>query len=405
MASAIGQCFGSCAGTCAAAGCAQLCTAGTVGSAVAARRLLLVIQAFAIILAIIFFEVGQWSFLPCDWSWLSHLGLCECGDDNTCWSKQMVFRIGLSTMLMFAICLVMSASGCGADVERRNFVGKFLSVPVMALLFMLLPNKFFDVFGDVCSVASILFLAAQAVLLIDFGYTWNEVWHANAVDAARQLGGNGRKWYVAIIAASLILILGALVETILVLIHYNNSEAWGVAFVSFVVAILLLVLSITEWCEHGTLLTSAVVMAYATWLASRTVSAVPVIDNDTSEPISPPWVGLLVGLLTLLSFMDKADPDIIHQSGGNSAQAARLAEEAEEGRAAGAEDTTTPPPVAGFANHSGVHLTAAAYWVSLFTARTSWVSFGSCAAALIATHLLYGWSLVAPKVMTGRDFS
>merc|ERR1719486_583210 len=44
----------------------------------------------------------------------------------------------------------------------------------------------------------------------------------------------------------------------------------------------LLFVSITEWCEHGSLLCSAVVISYAVWLVAEAGSALPP-DPDVQE--------------------------------------------------------------------------------------------------------------------------
>ena len=44
---------------------------------------------------------------------------------------------------------------------------------------------------------------------------------------------------------------------------------------SQIISFLNLGVSITDWCEHGALLTSAVIMVYATWLTYEAFSLYP----------------------------------------------------------------------------------------------------------------------------------
>merc|ERR1712113_279317 len=68
------------------------------------------------------------------------------------------------------------------------------------------------------------------------------------------------------------------------------SVRWLV-IVALLLSIALLVLSITDWCEHGNLLTSCCVMAFSMWLCYQAVD-LPELK----------WVGIAICALSLTAF-------------------------------------------------------------------------------------------------------
>lgn len=51
----------------------------------------------------------------------------------------------------------------------------------------------------------------------------------------------------------------------------HSSQGLFIDYIDFR-SLILLVVSITDWCEHGALLTSAVVMAYTIWLICESLA-------------------------------------------------------------------------------------------------------------------------------------
>lgn len=428
--SAATTCLGSACGACLAAGCGRLAASGSVSSAKAAQCVLLWLQVFTAAVAwIASSTAGKW--LP--WSCgklgaigLDDLGVCECqggGDELTCWSDQLVYRAEAAGVVVFCALCLMAVSGCAEGAAKSYAVAKFMVVLLLGVVSLFLPNSIFNAFGTLATSASAIYLVVQAVLLIDFGYSWNELWYSNALEAQRRnINRRGYKaWTGGLMAASAVLFIASVALSICLFLASSDAAARGVNLAAMITALLLLVVSILDWCEHGALLTSAVVMAYAVLLVSEALAVLP----EGRSVRSPTWVGMAVCCVSLLSLARGSGSSASSAAPRPSEQqhpAGAALVEVESGGGAGGEgrsgadgtsgaDATAAAPEGeqggvgrSFATHCGVHGAAALYVAASLAPRAGTFTFAAHVAAVFASLLLYGWSLVAPKILTGRNF-
>eukprot|EP00746_Dinoflagellata_sp_MGD_P151057 gnl/MRDRNA2_/MRDRNA2_82755_c0_seq1.p1 gnl/MRDRNA2_/MRDRNA2_82755_c0~~gnl/MRDRNA2_/MRDRNA2_82755_c0_seq1.p1 ORF type:complete len:420 (+),score=59.50 gnl/MRDRNA2_/MRDRNA2_82755_c0_seq1:52-1311(+) len=399
----IAACLGTCLGSCAAGLCARLLNSGQVSTAEIARQVLFWLQASAAMIDIWFSRAhAEWwfSFLPCRWA--SGFGICTCGQDDLCWSHQSVFRFGFAQMVLFSIMLVFSACGCGASAERGKFVGKFLMVPLLAAALIPTPNELCSKISEIVKFLSAIFVVAQTTVLIDIAYTWNETWHKNALDSQRsKMHATGKEWYVAIVIAAVALIIVAVAEVLYCLTLYETLLARLLMMSTLLCSFALLVLSITEWCEHGSLLTSAMMMSYFVWLATRASASAPddsILKQSTSDSTTP-WFGIALGLFCLAVSTQKTHPDVFHVASQDV-----VPESYRRMEATSVPESASPQPSPGFTGHCLLNLSAAAHWITLLTSQPDWICFSIWAAALAVSILLYFWTLVAPKIFPDREF-
>merc|ERR1712008_664092 len=106
------------------------------------------------------------------------------------------------------------------------------------------------------------------LLLIDFGYTWNTTWFTNVVAAQRENAGGNMQcaWQTGILGSAALLLIAAVVGAFWLWKTWTTGDAESIIIGSMMLSLLNLVLSITDWCVHGALLTSTLIMAYGTWL-------------------------------------------------------------------------------------------------------------------------------------------
>eukprot|EP00928_Gymnodinium_smaydae_P040700 TRINITY_DN27578_c0_g1_i1.p1 TRINITY_DN27578_c0_g1~~TRINITY_DN27578_c0_g1_i1.p1 ORF type:complete len:481 (+),score=84.91 TRINITY_DN27578_c0_g1_i1:134-1444(+) len=427
--SALGTCLGGCCGSFMAAGCWKLAGAGQVDSERAARCVLVWLQAFTLALAaLLSSSAGDWLPWSCDklsFVDLGNFGICECRgstDESSCWRDQVVYRMEAAGTAVFAALLIMAVSGCAAAASRTRAVGKFLAVAVIGTLLLFFPNGAITAYGEVATVSAAVFLVAQSVLLIDFAYTWNETWFTNSVNAhRREIGNRGQRlWLGAIVVSSALLFIGAVAGSISLYVNYADVGGRCINVVAMVLCLACLVVSITDWCEHGALLTSMVVMAYTAYLVCEMLSVLP----SGNGPQIPVWVRLSICAVSLASATACSGA----ASEASASPAARTSSReqplcsgaaAEAGAAGTASTAAAPAPsttapaegsdatvdVKAFALQCAVHVAATLYVTSSLAPRPGGVTFACHGAAVIVSVLLYGWSLVAPKVLTGRDFS
>lgn len=184
---------------------------------------------------------------------------------------------------------------------------------------------------------------------------------------------------IVLVSLSVLMLAGALAGAIALWVNFSNT--WVVT-VAFVASLLLLGVSITDWCEHGNLFASSLVMIYSIWLSYEML----VTSSDSVEkPAFFKWMGLVIALLILAAsvFGSALGLGIRDQALIGSSQ--------EDG-----PDSTI------FAVQSVLHALATLYVATTLAPVQSDAGFVSRVIALAASLLLYLWILVAPKLLPGR---
>jgi len=366
--------------------------------------LLLWLQVVAALIGVFMsLDPASWLDGPC--GYIQSVGICQCsGDsnDNDCYGNQLIYRAEMSVFVIFIMLLILCLAGAGKQAGRDCPIGKFLVLFLLILVSLFLPNSMFSVFGSFAGVASAIYLMAQTILLMDFGYSWNSAWDANAHTCERELNLAGKKrWRVATLVASGCLFLLSIVELALLMTNFDSGSAQFIVVSAFILAIVLLAVSITEWCEHGALLTSCVVLAYIMWLSYEALSKLPLAKGGI-ENVLPTWVGLLVCAMSLMAFTICTSSFNVSSSPDQQA----LAEQGVgiSAAPAAADDDSAALDVSDFAVQCAVQACAAIYIASSLAPSREERTFVARTVAVFLSLALYGWTLVAPKVLSNRDF-
>eukprot|EP00418_Pyrodinium_bahamense_P086197 CAMPEP_0179052098 /NCGR_PEP_ID=MMETSP0796-20121207/21583_1 /TAXON_ID=73915 /ORGANISM="Pyrodinium bahamense, Strain pbaha01" /LENGTH=435 /DNA_ID=CAMNT_0020748655 /DNA_START=43 /DNA_END=1350 /DNA_ORIENTATION=+ len=426
--SAAATCLGGCTGSCLAVMCGTLAGSGSVGSERAARCLLVWLQSFAALVALFAAATPSrwlpWTCSKLDTFGAGDLGICGCGGGparERCWSDQLAYRAEAAAFVLFLALLVMTVSGCAQGASRTHAVAKFMAIPLLGIALLFVPNSALSTFGSIATSASAIFLAAQALLLIDFAYTWNETWHGYALTAQRrQVGTSGRRaqrvWYGCILAASALLFVTSIAFAIYLYSAFPGATGRAINIAAVVLCLVLLFVSITDWCEHGALLTSCVVLLYTVWLICEALASQP--GAHGSRP--PTWLGLCLCAGSLaasawgsgLAGAPSARAPVTSTAAATSAEAGSVDPEAASARAAfaaeaedgGAGSRLNSADVKDFALQCAVHALASLYVASALAPEAGQCPFVLRVLAIFASLALYGWSLAAPKILTSRTF-
>ncbi|KAF4658053.1 Serine incorporator 3 [Perkinsus olseni] len=273
--------MGCCAITGIAAACC--CCVGTTGnteSIKVVKGLAFLLQALAVLLMLVFRTTDPASWLNgvpgiknCGNPGASGLTVAELEDIEQCYRDQLGYRFGTGAVIVFLIQCIFSLLGStvGMAVTGSWWILKFLLVPGLGFLLILVPNSFFNTLIDVYTGILFIFIVLQLVVLLDFGYSWNDLWVSNAIEDQRGDMLNekaGKKWYIALTSISVIMYLWFIAAFIwMFTLTGGSSTLNAVLSVTFVITILLVIFSWTEWAKAGALLPSAVVALYVTWLA------------------------------------------------------------------------------------------------------------------------------------------
>lgn len=407
---------GACLGSCCAAGCCKLAFAGSVDSSKGARCLLLWLQICAAATSL-GFVLGSptWLDKPCAElnDWVGTLGVCECytaAAGNTgvrgCLSDQMVFRSGASVMLIYLFMLLLCISGCARGAAKYLPVLKFMAYFLMVVAFWFVPNSIFSGFGYAATLLAAGFAVAQAILLIDFAMTWNDMWFR--MESAWRPGGVSM-WKWGLLVLSLVFFIVSIVLFVHLLTSFPEGQWRAVPITAFVVSVLLLGLSITEWCEVGTLIGSSGITLFCQWLSWQVLAGV----NKQMVDV-PVWLNLAIGAFSLFALATfgggwhkDATPSAVAielaAPGRRSGDSSTSRDEESGSGGSGASDGTEVDTW-DFSFQCLVHCFAAAFITAVLAPLTGTGPTIARTVALALSLFVYLWVLVAPKVLTGRSF-
>jgi len=340
-------------------------------------------------------------------------GICECStvlERDVCWSTQLMYRFEAAAFAIFQCMIVLSISGCASQAAHSLPLAKFALLLLLGIILAFVPNSFFDGFGAFAGVVSSAFLVALTVRLIDLAYSWNVLWFAYSREAAMRnpAGKEERLWLIAILVVSTGLLLVAFGTALYLWFAVPGTHARAITLGALLVSLALLLVSITDWCEHGALLTSAAITAYAMWLSYETIDHLPQ-TADTQRSVVPWWMGLGVTGVILASFTCSVSKSRSKERDSSSGVEMAIVREtaSDDGQTSSARELVHEEETVDAWDFGGscvVHALASLYVTSLLSPAIGWTLFVARLMALIASLVLYGWSLVAPKVLTNRDF-
>lgn len=371
-------------------------------------------------------------------------------DSDKCVGYGAVYRISWALFLFFfGHALLLLAKSCYRIDEATWWLKMplFLALLVIAYFF---PDDFYSGYLYVARVIAGIFLVLQIVLLIHCAYSLNEDWTSEEKD-----------WKCAVLSLASLLYALSLAACILCFIYFAGSgcptERFFVSF-TLVLTFISTGLSISNYVEKGGILPASFITAYAWWLCYSALSSDPsscntANDNSTAQLI----VGLALGALSItysaysVAMQEVKDED--HHVAASSGGSVPQAEEGDKAKEKDVEAQIPEPPSAGSAGRNRddsneaelddeqkviyaksrqrFHLCVAAASMYMAMLLTNWGSNQEAAATsnnasqsnvsdaydlsnqsmwikIVSqwiTILLFVWSLIAPKILTNRDFS
>jgi len=226
------------------------------------------------------------------------------GDDDEwrakCSGNAGAYRAMGSCTLFFLLAAVVARWRPSAN--REAWVAKYVLFLFMVAATVFVPNQplFLTVYLHLSRIGGVMFILMQQVILIDVAYTWNDSWVTKADDAEMEERGSGRKWLAGILASCGVLLFGSIAIMILLIINFSGCST-NEAFI-YVTLVMSVIITVAQLCsDEGSLLSSSIIVAYATYLVVTAVSKNP---NAECNPRlgSNDIVGIVVGTgLTVLS--------------------------------------------------------------------------------------------------------
>ncbi|KJE94498.1 hypothetical protein CAOG_05132 [Capsaspora owczarzaki ATCC 30864] len=367
-----------------------------------------------------------------------------CNDnDPSCYGTVAVYRVCLGLVLFHTfMALIMygvsSSSDPRASIQNSWWPLKLALWLGSIIGCFFIPGSNIEQFQYPSMAGAIVFILIQLVLLVDFAHSLNDKLVAKFQDT------QARIWFVLLIGLTFLFNGTAFALTVIMWTYFlpgDSSCRINTFFVTFnfLVCIVLTLVSISgKVQEHNPksgLLQSSVVTLYSTYLVWSAVSSEPESDypcNSLTSTDSTQNVAVVIGfILTFISVAYAA----VHtgSSSGSSSEmthvpsssnSAIIAEQGDKsGRAAQGDDGADDDDESGGVNYSyfAFHLCfalAAMYMAEVLTGWNDissgnngfvisqstaavWAKMGSSWGVLV----LYFWTLIAPMVLSNRDFS
>uniref|UniRef100_A0A8C8RHX8 Serine incorporator 1 n=1 Tax=Pelusios castaneus TaxID=367368 RepID=A0A8C8RHX8_9SAUR len=361
---------------------------------------------------------------------------------RVCFGMAMFFL--LFSLLMIK---VKSSSDPRATVHNGFWFFKFaIAVAINVGAFFIPEGPFTTVWFYVGMAGAFCFILIQLVLLIDFAHSWNESW------VEKMEEGNSRCWYAALLSATALNYLLCLVAVVLFYVYYTRPEGCteNKAFISVNMllcigaSVMSILPKIQESQPRSGLLQSSVITIYTMYLTWSAMTNEPekkcnpsllrIIGYNTTmtpsqDQVVQWWdaqgiVGLILFLLCVLYSSIRTS---------NNSQVNKLTLTSDEStliedgipRSDGSLDDGDDVHRAIDNERDGVTYSYSFFHFMLFLASlyimmtlTNWYSPDSSYETMISKWpsvwvkissswigiVLYVWTLVAPLVLTNRDF-
>jgi len=195
-----------------------------------------------------------------------------------CSGHSGTYRAASSALLFFV--LAATAAYFKPTANREAWFLKIIVFLILNVVSMFIPNE--PLFGlimvNIFRVGAVFFIFLQQIIFVDLAHNLNESWVAKADKAELEEGeGAGKKWLYSLLGLCAILFTGSIV-VIGFLFKYFGGCGINIAFITLPLVIGLISTALQLMGEEASLLTSACVFSYATYLCYVSVSQNPNSD-------------------------------------------------------------------------------------------------------------------------------
>uniref|UniRef100_A0AAR2LM68 Serine incorporator 2 n=1 Tax=Pygocentrus nattereri TaxID=42514 RepID=A0AAR2LM68_PYGNA len=371
-------------------------------------------------------------------------GFCQGG--STIPVYRMCFAMACFFFLFSAIMIRVRTSKDPRAVFQNGFwFFKFLIlVGITVGAFFIPDGTFHNVWFYFGIVGSFMFILIQLILLIDFAHSWNEVWVRNAEE------GNSKCWYFGLLFFTILHYALAFAAVVLFYLYYTKPDACAEhkVFISLnlifcvIISVVSILPKIQDASPQSGLLQSSLITLYTmyvTWSAMTNnpnrecnPSLLSLVSNisSSSQPTPTTTPGTVQwwdaqGIVGLVIFLFCTLYASIRSS--SNAQVNRLMQ-TEEGKGSQVESKMEEDGLRRVVDNEedGVTYSYSFFHFHLFLASlyimmtlTNWYKPDTTTQAMASTMpavwvkicsswlglALYLWTLIAPVLLSNRDFS
>lgn len=180
-----------------------------------------------------------------------------------CAGNSGVYRATSSAFLFFIVAA--AAAYCKPTANREAWPAKYILFVFLTLGTCFVPNEplFADVFLHIGRIGGVIFILVQQVIILDLAFNWNDSWVEKSNSAETE--EMQQRWLGAILASCAILFVGSLVAIALMFVYFGGCLINQV-FISLTLIFGIVLTGVQLSGEEGSLLSSACIMAYGTYL-------------------------------------------------------------------------------------------------------------------------------------------
>lgn len=231
---------------------------------------------------------------------------CPSQNDNSdfydsCKANSAVLRISCALTILFGLQII------GTKLYTPFYdilwvIKWFILIGLIVAFFFGVNGDHFDTGGYAwfARITGFFFLILQQIILLDLAYTWNERW----VGYADGDGERGRYWLGVLVFISLILYMGS--YAVLGILYWQFTGCDNtIVIISLTVAFTLIATMIQLFfSDQGSILTSGIMTAYATYVCYSAVILNPSSSCNPSLHSSYQTVSAIIGIiLTVISLL------------------------------------------------------------------------------------------------------
>lgn len=349
--------------------------------------------------------------------------------NETCTGTGIVLRFSFGMSLVSGMwCILLYGVESSKDPRGRLqndfFSLKWLILGVVVVASFWLSNEDTKNYAYVSAVGSGFFIVFGIVLLLEWAHTWNDTWVQYYDDTGSKF------WATAILVCAALLYGASITVWALLIDHFGGSDCDHTnAFVSLTIifSVVVSITSVLEVVKQGAILPSAVITFYATFLCASAITDIPLSADSKCDArhqrVSDETQDLLYSVGIIFTILATGYATIRSASRGESlgpASKEKVKGDTESGEVtAEAEEDEEEATEYNYSFFHFVYGTGAMYlgmvlinWDLTLELKdetlgsgSSWTPVYIKMASQWCVFAIYMWSLVAPLILSDRDFS
>lgn len=343
-----------------------------------------------------------------------------------CYGNQMVFRIGFAFTIFFAAMMAL-VTCAKSKAHDGAWICKILFIAVLFICTFWMPDNSMADFAKACLYGAGVFIAIMILVLIEWVHAINDSWVKK--------GETSDSWMWIMLGTSVGCYIVSIVFIVLSILWFAKSGcSLAAAEISITVigCFLMSLLSVSGINPNGSLLISAVVTLYSSYYMWSGLSASP--DANCNTAGFPDWLKIAIGLVFQSIVMGWSAYTTAQDAHGAASLKRRKDDDEEEedpedkepkgsyqrmSNTGDCDDDEDGPCVKDLLIKNFTYLVASMYMTMIVSnwtydqhAQIKAADFGKGNTILWVqlisqwvTMILYTWTIVAPVILTNREFA